>query len=326
MLKKQGFGNRRTKVKVPCLIKEMPRAPRASTAKCYMITHQGPWDAWHPLTELPDGVVFLAYQEEVAPTTGQHHMQMFVQYEKAGRYMDKIQQLLGPCHVETMSKHSSPQKCFDYVTKAETRVNGPWQLGELSKQGQRSDLLEFRDAIKSGRSNTFLATEYFPAYLKYHKSVPHLREVLAPPPPPRFGPGDFTQDLLPLPKATVFHGPTGIGKTQFALAHFRAPLLVRHLDDLGNLTLEHDGIVFDDLDFQHLHFSAILNLVDMDERCSVHIRYQVATIPRGLRRIFTTNDDQIFMIANATVEQRAAIARRVDYRPFVNDLRNFIIE
>lgn len=289
-----------------------------------MVTHHGPWP-WHPLAELPQGVSFIAYQLESAPSTGQHHMQMFVQFEKTGRHIGKIQTLFGNCHAETMKKNSSPQACYDYCTKEETRLEGPWVLGELSKQGQRTDLLEFRDAIKSGRSNAYLATEYFAPYLKYHKSVAHLREVLSEPPTPRFGLGDFTHPRLPLAKATVLCGPTGVGKTQFALAHFKHPLLVRHLDDLGNLTGEHDGLVFDDLDFSHLHFSACLNLVDMDERCSVHIRYTVASIPRGFRRIFTTNKVELFSI-QATPEQLAALNRRLEFVEVTGELRNFVTE
>lgn len=276
---------------------------------------------WHPLVELPEGVTFLAYQQEKCPETDKLHMQIYVQFEKPGRYMAKIKEIFGQtCHVETMVKGSTPQKCYAYVTKEESRQDGPWELGTLTKAGQRSDLSAFREAIVSGASNNRLATDHFTAYLRYHKSIGHIRAVLTPIPPPRFSIESFEHPRLDLTKATVLVGPTECGKTQFALAHFQRPLLVTHLDDLGNLTAEHDGIVGDDLDFSHLHFSAVINILDMDTARSVHIRYTVAHLPRGLPRIFTTNKSEIFGI-QCTDEQRAAIDRRLNIVTIYGDIR-----
>lgn len=290
----------------------MPRDTRPSNAKCYMVTHQGPWP-WHPLTELPEKIAFVVYQLEAAPTTGQQHMQMFLQFEKAGRHMNYIQQVFGNCHAETMKKNSSPQACFDYCTKEDTRVEGPWQLGEMTIQGQRNDLLAVRDALKSGRSDAYIAEHHFSVAIKYAHHLPRLRALLEPIPPPLFSPGDFTRPLERLDTALVLYGATGIGKTEYALAHFTRPLLVTHLDALARLSPDHDGIVFDDLDFSHLHFSAVLNLLDLAQDRDVHIRYTTARLPRGLRRIFTHNTGRIFDIPNLPESQQAAIDRRVRY-------------
>lgn len=104
-----------------------------------------------------------------------------------------------------------------------------------------------------------------------------------------------------------------MGKTQYALAHFSRPLLVRHLDDLGALDpAVHDGIVFDDVDFRHLPFSTRRNLVDFELRASVHIRYAVAWIPKQFRRIFTFNSANPLSSEQDLPAQADAIARRLD--------------
>ncbi|GJQ87846.1 hypothetical protein Trydic_g10193 [Trypoxylus dichotomus] len=48
----------------------------------------------------------------------------------------------------------------------------------------------------------------------------------------------------------VLIGRTGLGKTEYALAHFRQPLHVRDDEDWRRLTRRTDGIVLDDLDFR----------------------------------------------------------------------------
>ena len=111
---------------------------------------------------------------------------------------------------------------------------------------------------------------------------------------------DFCHDPLPLEKSVLLLGPSGIGKTCYALAHFKAPLLVRHLDQLSEFNPHlHDGIVFDDMSFTHIHPEARIHLLDMDFGSHIHIRYTTAYIPQGTKRIFCHNgvpfyDDKVF--------------------------------
>ena len=115
--------------------------------------------------------------------------------------------------------------------------------------------------------------------------------------PSQFALADFTCAPLDLSVAHVLQGASHIGKTQFALAHFKYPLLVSELDDLKCISLRTDGLVFDQMRFVHpedhsklnMNGDQIIKLLDMEVERSVGARYQNARIPRSMPRIFTTN-------------------------------------
>ncbi len=91
----------------------------------------------------------------------------------------------------------------------------------------------------------------------------------------------------------ILWGESQIGKTQFALAHFKTPLMISHMDRLTTFDPRvHDGIVFDDMSFTHLHQEAQIHLVDINNTRDIHVRYLCAHIPRKTKKIFTTNKDQ----------------------------------
>jgi len=87
----------------------------------------------------------------------------------------------------------------------------------------------------------------------------------------------------------VIQGPTGIGKTQFALAHFENPLFISHIDDLKKFD-GHDGLVFDDCDYRHWDRTHQIHLIDTKQERTIHARYSNARRPANIPMIFTTND------------------------------------
>lgn len=103
-------------------------------------------------------------------------------------------------------------------------------------------------------------------------------------------------DLLPARASALFIGPPEIGKTAFALAHFDNPLFVTHMDKLRELNPAcNDGIVFDEMGTSHLHHSAAVLLYDRDQARQIHVRYGIVEIPRGMPKIFCSNNrDDLF--------------------------------
>lgn len=122
-------------------------------------------------------------------------------------------------------------------------------------------------------------------------------------------------------KSWLVTGPPGTGKTQWALSHFEKAVLVRHLDDLHNITPETDGVVFDDMSFRHMPSGSIIHMLDMDFDAPIHLRYTNGRIPKGMPRIFTHNDDDVFYpereVSSAV---RGAIDRRFETIRIVNKL------
>jgi len=107
----------------------------------------------------------------------------------------------------------------------------------------------------------------------------------------------------------VVVGDSGIGKTQYALSHFETPLLVSHMDDLRDFKAdEHDGIVFDDMNFHHCPRTAQIHLTDKDQTRSIHCRYATASIPKNTRKIFTCNENGFPFIEDEAIRRRINIS------------------
>lgn len=93
-------------------------------------------------------------------------------------------------------------------------------------------------------------------------------------------------------RSLVLVGPTGCGKTVWALRNAPKPaLFVRHLDRLRDFEKDtHKSIIFDDMVFKHIPVQAQIHLVDNYLPSDIHVRYQVASIPAGVAKIFTCNE------------------------------------
>ena len=156
--------------------------------------------------------------------------------------------------------------------------------------------------------------------------------------PSQFSLSDFTEPRIPeatlMTKAVIIQGASHVGKTQFALAHFKYPLLVSELDDLKSISLQTDGIVFDQMRFVHpedrrkvnMTADEFIRLIDVEMTRSIHARYSNASIPRGMPRIFTTNrrvtaGEPIFPSGCNAQEQEGIDSRCAVTNYVTNDMR-----
>lgn len=90
-------------------------------------------------------------------------------------------------------------------------------------------------------------------------------------------------------KSLLLLGKSGTGKTSLALAAFKNALLVRNLEQLKELSNEHDGIVFDDVMMSKLEREEKIHLLDVEHETGWNIKFGTAHIPRGMGRVFTSN-------------------------------------
>lgn len=114
-------------------------------------------------------------------------------------------------------------------------------------------------------------------------------------------------------RSLVITGPSGFGKTTWALKNCQKPsLFVTHMDTLREFRAGfHKSIIFDDMSFKHLPRESQIQLVDREQSRSIHIRYGTARIPAGIQKIFTSN----VPIFDTTEE---AIARRINLIKFIS--------
>ena len=140
---------------------------------------------------------------------------------------------------------------------------------------------------------------------------PMLVQAISSPDERLFTLADFNRPALELSLPVVLHGRTNTGKSEFAEAHFDAPIVVRTRDDLKRATFFCDGIIFDDFDFTGWRAEEIIHLLSINKSRSLPARYSDARIEAYTPIIFTTNKKPKAFFPRATSrEQRRAIRRR----------------
>jgi len=265
-----------------------------------------------------DKVIFVQWQSEIGEN-GTHHFQGYMEFKKpvSITYLHSLPGL-HDAHFEARRGTRDQARAYctpDKGTGVEdpTYIEGPWQFGQWRTQGQRTDLIELQNDLKAGYSLRYISNNHFSNFLRYYKAVERWIELNRPPTVEKKYPLDsFNIPPVDLKFAQLITGGPGFGKTRYAVAHFNNPLFVRHMDELLCLQIgEHDGIIFDELNFSHFPCGARINLLDLELPAQVHCRYRHVTIPQGLPRIFCHNRDDIFYSHTDTIEERGAINRRL---------------
>ena len=91
------------------------------------------------------------------------------------------------------------------------------------------------------------------------------------------------------------YGPIRLGKTEWACAQFKNPLLVTSRDSLrGYCARVHDGIVLDKMDFRNWSVTDCEALTDWMQPATVPCRYGDARIPKHTRKIVVTNAEGVW--------------------------------
>lgn len=97
-------------------------------------------------------MLFMTFQKEECPETKKLHWQGYSYYESVRKLKAVIkewQKTFKGAHIEVSR---SGLRAGFYCMKNESRVEGPWMLGKAPKQGERTDLVEAKNAIQESRS------------------------------------------------------------------------------------------------------------------------------------------------------------------------------
>jgi len=284
----------------------------SSRAWCFTIYDQP--GAREAVKTPPDFVRYVVFQPEICPTTGRNHLQGYCELYAPQRRA-RMLKWLPKCKIDPRRK--SRDAARDYCMKQATREPGttPTEIGEWEDggQGARSDIYAVKEKLDAGVPMYQIADEHHALFLQYGNRWNAYLELKAPIDTPQYSLDQFNRPPLDFSgscKTYFLHGPSRIGKTAFALAHFKAPLMVSQMDDLKKFNGRYDGIVFDDMSFLHLAGDHIIHLLDTEYRRSIHCRYGNATIPPNTKKIFTHNLDNIFYPESLSVIQKVAINKR----------------
>jgi len=281
----------------------------------------------HPLFD-PRKLRCMVYQREVCPTTGNHHWQgalRTVDHHGMGR-KSIVKFFPNGIHDKALKKSKGTwEQNFNYATKKETRLDPdalPFILGNPPKFGSAlaaAKINHYALIVDDVANKVPLATilRDHPAALQIIHQVQTAQDILHTQDLMIRKPEEFDVPLLNLRDdiVYVFLGPTLMGKTSYALAHFKNPLFVRHLDALKRFQPGvHDGIVFDEMYFKDKDVDFQKVITDIEQPVEISgTRYRCPIIPRGTKRIFCCNTYP-FLKDNST--DGAAITRRIELVEF----------
>lgn len=142
------------------------------------------------------GYHFLAYQLEKG-TDGTLHYQGYITFKKNKRF--SAMKKLNP-RAHWAMRRGSHDQALAYVTKEETRQEGPWVLGVAPQQGKRTDLEKVKDDLDAGVSMKEISEKHWGPWLKYHAAFEKYTTLRV-------------DHRTAKPIVTVHYGPPGVGKT-----------------------------------------------------------------------------------------------------------------
>jgi GTPase SAR1 family protein len=140
------------------------------------------------------GIKYLIYQAEQAKT---RHYQGYVMFDKEQR-ISALKKLNARAHWEPRA--GTHEQAVAYCSKLDTRVDGPWIIGEPPRQGKRTDLDEIKSKLDAGVSLKEISQDHFKAYLQYGKAFSSYVQLQI-------------EDRTIKPTVVVHYGPPGVGKS-----------------------------------------------------------------------------------------------------------------
>lgn len=141
----------------------------------WMFTINNPTEEDNPTLWEGLGVRWCCWQKEKGQE-GTEHYQGYAQLEKKSR-LSALKKINSRAHWEP--RKGSHQQAKQYVTKADTRVDGPFEYGDpVVTAGQRTDVEEVKKALKEGKSDYHLWENHTAFMMKNHRAVNVYRRVL----------------------------------------------------------------------------------------------------------------------------------------------------
>lgn len=224
----------------------------SSRSRAYCLTLNNPTeDDEKALLSLPTS--YCVYQYERG-ASGTPHIQAYCYFQNPLRF-SSLKAVCPTAHIEVA--RGSPSQNRVYCTKSETRLDGPYEYGELPAQGKRSDLAAVVEAVDEGQSISEIASSFPTAFIKYHSGIGKLCSFKA----------KGREELgLSKPLVYVFWGVPGSGKSYKAQQIAKQYSSCYYLHKSGALYwwdgyTGQDVVIVNDF-YGHYPYSELLNLLD----------------------------------------------------------------
>lgn len=260
------------------------------------------------------------WQLERCPETQRRHYQGYLEYTAPMRFSAVKEHLGFSVHLE--QRRGSRQQAIDYCRKDESKIDGPWIIGDIGplKPGKRTDLHEVAASIQDGGTISTIVEEYPVAYIKYYRGIERIIERTS-------RPSAMAWRKL---NVMVYHGVSGSGKTRKAIADANLDFYI--LDQGERLWFDgYDGqktLIIDDF-YSWIKWGQLLRILDGHPyRCEIKGSFCYAL---WTTVIITSNAEPSEWYPNVVNNQRrAALSRRINkvfhFRSQVNQVEHFDIQ
>lgn len=172
---------------------------KRSRAWCITINNYTEMDR-HDLEE--DTHKYLVYQTERGEK-GTLHIQAYMYFKNPVTF-SRMKKRYSCAHLEVARGSAEQNK--NYCTKEDSRVDGPWEFGEMPNQGKRTDLQDVGLSILGGKTVDEIAVDEPGMFIKYHRGLRALEDLSTIHRNP-----DFKKNVY------WYWGLAGVGKTKKAL-------------------------------------------------------------------------------------------------------------
>lgn len=246
---------------------------------------------------------------------GTDHYQGYIEFSKSITF-SRTKRMVGfNAHIE--KRKGTAKEAIDYCSKEDTRVSGPFKHGEfslVSEQGNRTDLQAVVDTIQEAKNIRDVVISHPRESIKYSRGIQFTyRHIKAP-----------IQHKKP--DVWLFYGPTGTGKTRFAM-HFEGTFKKSGDSEWFDGYDNHDILLMDDFagGRSKMSLSALLNYLD---RYPVKLPIKGDFVDRNCSRIIvTTNIHPRFWYKYEDREAHYnALARRFTRVLYFNDKGAFQLD
>jgi len=145
---------------------------------------------------------YLVWQRERG-RNGTEHYQGYVVW-KTVKSLAQCKQVSSRAHWETRRGTHAQAKA--YCMKSDTRVDGPWTVGEEPQPGKRTDLDRMKEAADADKPEIDIANEMFGTWAKHYRALERYRGIKQ------------GNNRTWHTKCTVYWGAPGVGKSRRAQA------------------------------------------------------------------------------------------------------------
>lgn len=256
-------------------------------------------------------VYYIGQQER--GNEGSEHYQLVVGFG----YQKTVSAVSKMLNIQTVEIVRDLRSAIMYCTKLQTRIGDIMEFGDVPNTdyaGHNKLVLEASKKDSYEEAMAYLEDADLMFFLSHKKTIgPWLsskfrQDVDA----PLYEMSQFNKSAITnFSKTIVLIGPTGVGKTQYALAHFNNPLLIRDKNDYIRYNRHTDGIIFDDLAFTSWNPMTFLHMVENETPITQDVKFGHVRIRANIPKFILVNSEELLWPRDIIKETKDACLRRM---------------